>query len=212
METRERSATRAIVPAGQQGLAVRSAALVARGLRDLTRDSNWIVKKIFAGHTSSLAISSMGHACFVSRQFRRAGEYGTGDFGQRVVLYDMEMNTPMIALSVPNEAAVGTQDLPATFAWSPGARYLVAAWGGWQSALHSFDLHGKMFLGTFGEFGTIPRGLGGSGTEKYFVEACSGGKGASLRLWRGWGDSKSPKRPPSGNTPNELVVPGASRT
>src|SRR6202046_4930915 len=107
METHEKSAARAIVPVGQQGLVVRSAALVARGLRDLTRDSNWIVKKIFAGHTSALAISSMGHACFVSRQFQRGGEYGTGDFGQRVVLYDIEMNTPMIALSRSAEPRVG---------------------------------------------------------------------------------------------------------
>jgi hypothetical protein len=208
METRERSATRAIVPAGQQGLAVRSAALVARGLRDLTRDSNWIVKKIFSGHTSSLAISGMGHVCFVSRQFQRGGQYRTEDFGQRVVLYDMEMNIPMIALSVPNEIAVGTQDLTAAFVWSPTARYLVACWGGWQPALHSFDLHGKMLLGTFGEFGMIPRCLAWSVGEKYFVEACSGGKQASLRLWRVRDDGMSPKGPLSGQPTSELGVPG----
>lgn len=174
METRERSATKAIVAVGRQGLVVRSTALVARGLRDLTRDSNWIVKKIFAGHTSSLAISGMGHVCFVSRQFQRGGPYRTGDFGQRVVLYDMEMNIPMIALSVPNEAAVGTQDLSGAFAWSPTTNFLVAAWGGWPSTLHSFDLHGKIFLGAFGDFGSIPRCLAWSPTEKYFVETCSG--------------------------------------
>ena len=40
-----------IVPAAAQGLALRSAALVVRGLRDLARDSNWLVKKVFPGHT-----------------------------------------------------------------------------------------------------------------------------------------------------------------
>jgi WD40 repeat protein len=208
METRERPATKAIVSVGQQGLVVRSAALVARGLRDLTRDSNWIVKKIFAGHTSSLAISGMGHVCFVSRQFQRGGQFRSGDFGQRVLLYDMEMNIPMIALSVPNEAAVGTQDLSGAFAWSPTTRFLVAAWGGWQPTLHSFDLHGKMFLGVFGDFASIPRCLVWSPNEKYFVEACSGGKKASLRLWRVRDDGMSAKGPLSGQPTSELGVPG----
>jgi len=47
----------AIVRAGSQGIAVRSATLVRRGLRDLARDSNWLVKKIFAGRSRAVAIS-----------------------------------------------------------------------------------------------------------------------------------------------------------
>ncbi len=208
METRERSAGGAIVPAGQQGLALRSAALVARGLRDLARDSNWVVKKIFAGHASCLAISGLGHVCFVSRQFQRGGRNRTGNIGQRIILYDMEMNTPMFALSVPNETAVGKQDFPGAFAWSPGARYLVAAWGGWQPALHCFDLHGKILFEMFGEFGIIPRFLEWSAAEQYFVEACTGGKKASLRLWRVRNDGVSPKGPISAQPTSELGVPG----
>lgn len=208
METRERSATSAIVPAGQQGLALRSAALVARGLRDLARDSNWVVKKIFAGHASCLAISGLGHVCFVSRQFQRGGRSRTGNIGQRIILYDMEMNTPMFALSVPNETVVGAQDFPGAFAWSPGARYLVAAWGGWQPALHCFDLHGKILFEMFGEFGIIPRFLEWSAAEQYFVEACTGGKKASLRLWQVRNDGMSQKGPLSGQPTSELGVPG----
>ena len=55
IETRERSAEpqtaqhtgQQIVPAASRGLAVRSAALVVRGLRDMARDSNWLIKKVF---------------------------------------------------------------------------------------------------------------------------------------------------------------------
>ena len=98
MENREKTVAASIVHAGQRALVVRSAALVARGLRDLTRDSNWVVKKIFTGYSSALAISSVGHVCFISREFQRGGQSRTGDLGQRVVLYDVELSTPMIAL------------------------------------------------------------------------------------------------------------------
>src|ERR1700693_6301595 len=126
MPTREKSGIGALVRAGQQALATRSAALVARGLRDLTRDSNWVVKKIFTGYSSALAISGLGHVCFISRQFQRGGQHRTGDFGQRVVVYDVELSTPMLALSVPNETAVGSPNLAAGFAWSASTRFLVA--------------------------------------------------------------------------------------
>jgi hypothetical protein len=208
MPTREKSGIGALVRAGQQALAMRSATLVARGLRDLTRDSNWVVKKIFTGYSSALAISGLGHVCFISRQFQRGGQHRTGDLGQRVVLYDVEMSTPMIALSVPDEVPVGEQDLAGAFAWSPSTRFLAAAWGGWRPALHSFDLHGKIFLGTFGEFGIVPRCLAWSGSEKYFVEACSGGKQASLRLWRVRDDGMSSSGPLAGQPTSELGVPG----
>ncbi len=212
MHPREKPGTGALVRAGQQALVLRSAALVARGLRDLTRDSNWVVKKIFTGYSSALAISGLGHVCFVSRQFQRGGRHRTGDLGQRVVLYDLEMSTPMIALSVPDEVAVGEQDLAGVFAWSPSTRFLVAAWNGWQPALHSFDLHGKMLLGTFGEFGIVPQCLAWSGTEKYFVEACAGGKQASLRLWRVRDDGMSLQRSARGTTYKRAERPRLART
>ena len=61
METRDRSAVvqtaqhggQQIVPAASRGLAVRSAALVVRGLRDMARDSNWLIKKVFPGFTAA---------------------------------------------------------------------------------------------------------------------------------------------------------------
>jgi hypothetical protein len=166
-----------IVPAGAQGLAVRSAALVVRGLRDLARDSNWLVKKAFQGHTPRLAISATGGVSVISPAARR------------VVLYDIESSTATLALSVPGENPTSQKELPAAFAWSPSARHLVAAWGAWQPALHIFDLQGKMLLGTFGEFSNFPGTLVWSEQGNHFAAASAGGKRASLRLWKAGGDA-----------------------
>ena len=166
----------ALARADAQGLTVRSAGLVRRGLRDLARDSNWLIKKVFAGRSASAAISDTGIVCAIPA--------GQGS-AQRLVLFDIEMNVPMMALSVPDESADREDNSAAALAWSPGARYLVAARRAWkQAALHIFDLHSKMLLGTFGEFTNFPARLEWSATGGYFAAASGGGKHATLRSWR----------------------------
>ncbi len=178
-ETREKPLSKQIVHAPTQALAVRSAALVARGLRDLARDSNWLIKKVFAGYSAHLAVSPNGQVCAISPQ----GRQGL----QRVVLYDIELSVPTMALSVPGENSsfqpASQQDQPAAFAWSPTARYLAAAWGGWEPELHLFDLQGKMLGGTFGAFKKTPSCLVWSDTGKMFAAASCEGNAASLRVW-----------------------------
>ena len=71
METQEKSASKQIVRAPAQALAVRSAALVARGLRDLARDSNWLIKKVFEGRSAHLAVSPTGELCALSPLVRQ---------------------------------------------------------------------------------------------------------------------------------------------
>jgi len=166
----------AIVRADSQELTVRSAALVRRGLRDLARDSNWLVKKVFAGRSANVAISDGGQVCAVPSLSSGAA--------RRLILFDIEMNVPTIELFVPNENPAPGEGLAGTFAWSPGSRYLVAAREAWREpALHIFDLHSKMFLGTFGEFQNFPARIEWSAAGGYLVAASSGGKSASLRLW-----------------------------
>ncbi|MGB0034935.1 MAG: hypothetical protein WBP79_05620 [Candidatus Acidiferrales bacterium] len=196
METREKMATNQITHAPSQSLAVRSAALVVRGLRDLARDSNWLIKKVFSGRTPHLALSATGQLCAISAQVRQGS--------QRVVLYDIELSAPTMALAAPKETQGAAPDLPAAIAWSPTARYLVAAWSAWQPELHLFDLHGKMFLGAFGEFRRVPARLAWSDSGKYFVAAAAGGKAASLRVW----EAASEGLPPAGAPAAELGVPG----
>jgi len=188
METRERSPAlqaaqhsgQQIVPTASRGLAVRSAALVVRGLRDMARDSNWLIKKVFPGSTPHLAISATGAVSLISPPDHSGS--------RRVVLYDIERTGSALALAVPQESGgladgSAAKDLSAAFAWSPSTRHLVTAWGAWQPALHIFDLQAKMLLGTFGDFKNFPACLAWSGAGNFFTAASSGGKGASLRLW-----------------------------
>jgi hypothetical protein len=172
----------ALARANSQGLMVRSAGLVRRGLRDLARDSNWLIKKIFAGRSASVAISDTGIVCAIP-----AVAQGSA---QRLVLFDIEMNVPMMALSVPGESGERVDNSVAAFAWSPGARYLVAARRAWeQPALHIFDLHSKMLVGTFGESTNFPARLEWAAKGGYFAAAAGSGKQASLRLWRAVADA-----------------------
>ena len=205
MELSERPSTKQIVPAGSQALAVRSSALVVRGLRDLARDSNWLIKKVFTGRSPHLAISPAGQLSSISPQLQHGARPGQ----QRVVLYDIELSVPTLALSVPGESPVPAADSPAAFAWSPTARYLVAAWGAWQTQLHFFDLHGKMLLGTFGEYRHFPHSIGWSDTEKYFAAASAGGKAASLRLWQADRDAPAHHGPFFGPPASEVGVPNS---
>jgi WD40 repeat protein len=183
MLTREKTAAGQIVRAGSGALAVRSAALVARGLRDLARDSNWLIKKVFNGHSPFLSVSSTGQVCAIVPEAQMGAE--------RAVLYDMELSLPMMALSVPRETQPSLPDMPAAFGWFPTGRYLTGAWAAWQPAIHLFDLHGKMLLGAFGEFRQFPACLAWSGGGNYFASATSGGPGASIRLWNLQGDPRA---------------------
>jgi hypothetical protein len=175
MASRSHSSTKAIVPAPSHALAVRSAALVARGLRDLARDSNWLIKKVFTGRTPHLAISATGEFCAASPLVR----HGT----ERIALYDIELATPTMTLSVPGEPASSPAGQPGVFAWSATGRYLIAAWRGWRPELYAFDLHGKISLGSFGNFSHFPEWLAWSDSGRYFSSACGGGAEARVRLW-----------------------------
>jgi len=75
MNTQEKSAANQLARRGEsQALALRSAALVSRGLRDLARDSNWLIKKVFSGNTGHLAVSPTGEVCTLSALVRQGAE------------------------------------------------------------------------------------------------------------------------------------------
>ncbi len=175
METREKSSPKQIVHSPSQGLAVRSAAIVARGLRDLARDSNWLVQRVFTGRSPYLGISPAGQIATVSSWVRQGAE--------RMTLYDIDRSFPSVVLAVPGEAPARQLGLPAVFAWSPTGRYLVAAWGAWPPELHIFDLQSKMLLGGFGEFASFPSAAAWSDDGRYFAAASSRSRDAALRLW-----------------------------
>jgi len=182
MPPRTSSPANKIVPAPPRALASRSAALVARGLLDLARDSNWRIKKIFNGHTLRLALSSTGQLCAVLPRVPSNGE--------SVALYDIELGRPAVALSVRGKTPSVGCGLPAAFAWSPTASDLIAAWHGWGNRLYAFDPYREGSVGGFGEFSQFPDHLAWSESGKYFASACAGGVQARVRLWEAALDSK----------------------
>jgi len=162
-----------IARTGSQALAMRSAALVRRGLRDLARDSNWLMRKVFHGPVSHAALSPDGQVCTLTPQVR----YGA----QSLTLFDVERCVPTLTLSLSHDAdsAAG----PARFAWSSDARYLLGAWGSQAGALQLFDLQAKMLVGAFGKFSRVPSDIAWSPTGAFAASAC-GGENSSLDLWR----------------------------
>lgn len=172
---------------------MRSSALITRGLRDLSRESNWLVKKVFNGRSPNLAVSSEGQICAVSSLVRRGLE--------SVALYDVELAVPLLALSVPGSLDTFAPGQSAAFAWSPSGQHLVAAWGGWPRTLHAFDLNAKMFIGAFGQFDAFPAALAWSEPGNYFVATSTGGGDAGVRLWQASAE-------PIGSMPFEAAAAG----
>jgi WD40 repeat protein len=175
MEGQGKTGTQQMVPAPPQTLALRSSTIVARGLRDLARDSNWLIKKIFTARCAQLAVSASGQVCAVAS----LAPLGT----ERICLFDIELSVPISMLAIPPDQPACAPGLPAAFAYSPTARHLVAAWRAWPPELQVFDLHGKAFLGSFGEFSNLPESLAWSASGKYLAAGTLGGREASLRLW-----------------------------
>lgn len=174
LETRGESHVRDLARRGSQGLALRSAALVRRGLRDLARDSNWLVRKVFTEPVAHAAVSSDGQVCTLSQQIRHGA--------QSLTLYDVERCVPTLTLSLSPQPQTAS-DAPARFAWSPDARYLLGAWGTHAGTLEVFDLQAKLMAGSFGEFAAAPTDIVWSPNGSLVATACVG-KTPSLELWR----------------------------
>lgn len=176
METIEKSAGGLVVRKNAaQALAIRSAALVQRGLQDLSRESNWTRKPAFVGKASKVAVSSHGSVCAISAESRNTPP--------RVVVHDLHNSFGQLALAVPGETPALAKHLPASFAWSRTGRFLAGAWAAWQPFIHVFDLEGKEFAGAFGKFQKLPSHICWSPDSAYITAASGGGKTASLRLW-----------------------------
>jgi WD40 repeat protein len=172
-EPRSEAGSRELSPTGPRSLALRSAALVRRGLRDLARDSNWLVRKVFDGPVSNAAVSSDGQVSAISPRIHQGA--------QSLTLFDIErcLSTLTLGLAAPQS---GT-DSAARFAWSPDGRYLLAGWKSQNAQIELFDLHAKTRSGSFGKFPRVPSDLAWSPSGDWVATSC-GGKSPSLDLWR----------------------------
>lgn len=165
--------SRELIRAGTRALAVRSAALVRRGLRDLARDTNWLLRKVFEGPAAHASISPDGQLALLTPQVRHGS--------QSLTLFDLERSLPTLALSLDSQPF--ELNAPARFAWSPDSRYLVGAWGEKPGSIELFDLQSKLRLGSFGKFSGAPVDVlwSPAGT---LVASSSGGRNPLLEVWK----------------------------
>ena len=133
--------TTAIVSRRPQALAIRTAALVRRGIRDIGRESNWVEKRVFSGHRACAAVSPSGKvSVFLS----------TGNSGAlRLAMYDLDSQFPPESLPAPVAKRDYLNDPISSLAWSPTGRILLAASNMSANQLQIFDAAAKTHLDTF---------------------------------------------------------------
>jgi hypothetical protein len=102
-----------------RALAAQSAALVRRGLRDLARDSNWLIKKLFTRRMNELVISPTGQVCATSYDARASRA--------RISIFDIELSVPAFNLDVPYDQPPEKPASERRLRGLPCGRYVVAA-------------------------------------------------------------------------------------
>jgi WD40 repeat protein len=170
---------------------LRSAALVRRGLRDLARDSNWLLRKVFSGPVSHAAVSPDGQVCTLSPTVRHGA--------QTLTLFDIERCVPTLTLNLAPHTEANAAESPARFAWSPDARYLLGAWGTHHGALQLFDLQAKALVGELAKFSRVPANIAWSPTGALIASSCAG-ETPSLELWQ-----LQPPQPTPSDGPAALI-------
>ncbi|HUO36257.1 MAG TPA: hypothetical protein VMU43_14815 [Candidatus Acidoferrum sp.] len=193
--------TTQIVAVGSQGLTTRSASIALRGLKDLVRESNWLVKKVFAGPIEILKISPKGSVA----GFRCKGLKGSDSI--EVFGIEGAPAAPIeLGLLFTEEEKTGTPpgQVQGNFAWSPSGDQLVAATTPLKQQLQYFDFlrggHGT----AFGAAGPQPTHLSWSSDGGFLAAARSGGADARVSLWR----AQNAAFPFSNSCESELGFPG----
>jgi len=155
-----------LAPTGSYALAVRSAALIARGLRDLAGDSNWLVRKIFDGTASRGILSPHGQVCALR------------DDSSDLTFIDLEHSLPAFTLNL--------RQPPAATAFSADGHRLLVAYSSPQPSLELFNLRSKNSLGSWPILaaGAAPTSieLASSPSSSLIAVSCSGQR-PSLSLW-----------------------------
>lgn len=130
-----------IVTRKTQSLAVRTATLVRRGLRDLAVATHWRVRKVAAARHGSVAVSPFGRMAALGISTTAAGLSLTVDD------LEAESETEVLPLAVESVAAAGLGI--STVRWSPNGRFLLAASPDWNPEAHLFDVEQLTCLRTY---------------------------------------------------------------
>lgn len=171
-----KSGSTTISKRASRALAAQSAALVRRGLRDLARDSNWLIKKLFTRRMNELVISPTGQVCATSYDARASRA--------RISIFDIELSVPAFNLDVPYDQPPERPAERAPFAWSPCGRYVVAAAPDGSQELHLLDVQARTHVRLLNSFEYASASLAWSGSGNYFAASFAAGDYSSIRLWR----------------------------
>jgi Tol biopolymer transport system component len=159
-----------------RALAAQSAALVRRGLRDLARDSNWLIKKLFTRRMNELVISPTGQVCATSYDARASRA--------RISIFDIELSVPAFNLDVPYDHPPEKPAERASFAWSPDGRYVVAASPDGSQELHLLDVQARSHVRLLNSFEQAPDSLTWASSGNHFAASFAAGDFSSIRVWR----------------------------
>lgn len=118
MDAKTTTGATGIVPRPTQALARRTAALIRRGLRDLSSDSNWRVEKFISGRHLLAAVAPSGH---VSVLFSEDAS-GSGT----VAVYRLDSHQPPSILPSHPLRTVNGEGPNAALRWSPAGKVLLA--------------------------------------------------------------------------------------
>src|SRR5690349_16123276 len=102
METRLKLPAKLTAPSAGERFTRRSAAIISRGLRDLARDSNWVVNKAFSGTATHLSISRTGLVCLTEPP----GVPG----GEMLIVRNIQQSAPPISLRLPQQPGLRIGD------------------------------------------------------------------------------------------------------
>jgi WD40 repeat protein len=143
MATTTDKLTSSIVPRRGQALAMRTAALVRRGIRDFGREPNWVVKRVFSGRQACTAVSPGGKIAV----FLGAGSAS----GLRLAICDLDLDVPTESLPTPEftEEKTPKGRSGSALVWSSSGRILLAASNLSSNQLQIFDAQSKTHLESF---------------------------------------------------------------
>lgn len=130
-----------IVTRKTQSLAVRTAALVRRGLRDLTVETHWRVRKVVSARHGSVAVSPFGKIA--------ALETPVGGRAVSLTVEDMEAETAPEDLPLAPESILAAGLGISSVRWSPDGRTILAASPDWNPEAHLFDAESLSLLRTY---------------------------------------------------------------
>jgi len=122
-----------------QSLAVRTASLVRRGLRDLTPDMHWRARKVSSARDGAVAVSPFGRMAALQTPRGRVS----------LTVEDLENETEIEALPLQIDSVTEPGLGIYVARWSPDGRFLLVASPDWSPEAHLFDVEALSCVHTY---------------------------------------------------------------